>query len=335
MNIITTQPIATNSDNSRNVTTLISELKHYKKQSENLLKFNLLHQRLSGILDLPTMIETYSIWIMEHISHDLIGYYNAQYQKMHMYCSSHGPERRRTIKITQSLLKQQHLKSETIANIDGLQTFSWAVNEKNDSGRFVIVKKENAFTESELSFLNDTLAILNTPLQRALEFEQLFRQVRKDTLTGLPNRFVLEERIDAIIEQAKRYNHPLTLASLDLDFFKAVNDTMGHLQGDKILQDVAKALEKEIRQTDLLVRMGGDEFLLILPDTGIRAAEHLSQRLCAAIEQLNVTTREGKLGVSIGLAEWRNELSKEEWFEKADDTLYQAKAQGKARVIIN
>jgi diguanylate cyclase (GGDEF)-like protein len=81
--------------------------------------------------------------------------------------------------------------------------------------------------------------------------------------------------------------------------------------------------------------MGGDEFLLILPDTDIRAGEFLAQRLCQAVDNLDVFTDEGKLGVSIGLSEWKNNYSKKEWIERADDTLYKAKAQGKARVIVN
>lgn len=319
---------------TKTVDTLLSELEHYRKQSESLQKVNILHQRLSGVLDLPTMLETYSIWMMEHIHHDLIGYYNPSHEKMHMYCSSHGPERRHAVKITEHLLRQS-AHAPKMQHVEDLFTFTWHSQLEATSGTFVMIRKGVAFTQSETAFLEQTFAIVDAPIKRALEFEEVFYQARRDTLTNLPNRFVFEERIDAIMEQAKRYKHPLTLAALDLDHFKAVNDTMGHLEGDKVLQQVAAALNQEIRGSDLLVRMGGDEFLVVLPDTNLREAEYLATRLCSAVKALNISTSAGMLGVSIGLSTWDGEMSKEQWFEAADDILYQAKAKGKAKIAVN
>jgi diguanylate cyclase (GGDEF)-like protein len=81
--------------------------------------------------------------------------------------------------------------------------------------------------------------------------------------------------------------------------------------------------------------MGGDEFLLILPDTTVHDARFLAERLCQAVEELNVVTKAGRLGVSIGLAEWSAEIDLNDWLERADDILYQAKANGRAQVAIN
>ena len=127
---------------------------------------------------------------------------------------------------------------------------------------------------------------------------------------ALPNRLVFKERIDCIIERANRYNHPLTLAALDLDHFKEVNDTMGHLMGDEVLQQVTAALKKQIRLSDLLVRMGGDEFLLILPDTDMTAARNLGERLCRSWKSLDINAGQAKLSVSIGLCQWQPEMSR-------------------------
>ena len=146
---------------------------------------------------------------------------------------------------------------------------------------------------------------------------------------------MFEERIDSIVEQAKRHGHPLTLAALDLDHFKAVNDTMGHLKGDQVLKQVTEVLKSQIRLTDLLVRMGGDEFLLVLPDTSIHDARFLAERLCQAVETLAIDTVAGRLAVSIGLSEWSSEMDINSWLERADDILYQAKANGRAQVAIN
>lgn len=319
---------------TQTVDTLLSELEHYRKQSETLQKVNILHQRLSGVLDLPTMLETYSIWMMAHIHHDLIGYYNPTYEKMHMYCSSHGPERRHAVKITEHLLRQKSSAPQK-QQVEDLSAFTWHSESPESCGTFVMIRKNAAFTQTETSFLAETLAIVDAPIKRALEFEEIFYQARRDTLTRLPNRFVFEERIVAIMEQAKRYKHPLTLAALDLDHFKAVNDTMGHMQGDKVLQQVAVALNQEIRGSDLLVRMGGDEFLLVLPDTKLRAAEYLADRLCSAVKALDISTSAGRLGVSIGLSAWDGDMSTEQWLEAADDVLYQAKARGKGRIAVN
>jgi diguanylate cyclase (GGDEF) domain len=125
------------------------------------------------------------------------------------------------------------------------------------------------------------------------------------------------------------------LAALDLDHFKAVNDTMGHLMGDQVLKQVAEVLQRQIRLSDLLVRMGGDEFLLVLPDTAMEDARFLAERLCQAVEELNIVTQAGRLAVSIGLSEWKSGMQLDAWLERADDILYQAKANGRAQVAVN
>ena len=314
---------------------LLSELSHYRQQSEKLKKINTLYQRMAGILDLPGMIEAYSIWLMEFVGHELIGYNNSARQRMHMFCSYHGPKRRQAIQLAQEILELPLDQESTTAQADGFRVHKWVFNSTDCRGLLVILRKGAPLTEEELQFIDESLSILADPLKRALEYEEIFAQARRDSLTGLPNRFVFEERIGSIVEQAKRHGHPLTLAALDLDHFKAVNDTMGHLMGDQILKQVAASLNKEVRLTDMLVRMGGDEFLLVLPDTSMQDARFLAERLCLAVAQLDIVTNAGKLAVSIGLSEWRPGMSVETWMEQADDILYQAKANGRAQVAVN
>jgi len=314
---------------------LMSELTHYRHQSEKLKKINTLYQRMAGILDLPTMIEAYSIWLMEFVDHDLIGYNNPDRQRMHMFCSYHGPKRRLAIQLAQEMLGQSLDQNTRITKAEGFHVNKWGLDSTDCYGVLVLLRKGKPLSEEELLFIDESLVILVEPLKRALEYEEIFAQAHKDNLTGLPNRFAFEERIGSIIEQANRHGRPLTLAALDLDHFKAVNDSMGHVMGDKVLQQVAEALKQQIRLTDLLVRMGGDEFLLVLPDTSMQDARYLAERLCLAVEQLNVVTDAGKLAVSIGLSEWKTGIELDEWMEKADDILYQAKANGRAQVAIN
>ena len=315
---------------------LLTELSHYRSQSEKLRKINTLYQRLAGILDLPAMIEAYSIWLMEFVGHELIGYRNPSRQRMHMFCSYHGPKRRQAIQLAQEVLEQSIDRETTSTQLEGFRIYKWVFNATDDNrGLLLIMHKGKPLPEEELQFIDESLNILADPLKRALEYEEIFAQARRDTLTGLPNRIVFEERIGTIVEQAKRHNRPLTLAALDLDHFKAVNDTMGHLMGDQVLKQVAAALNDQVRLTDMLVRMGGDEFLLVLPDTSMQDARFLAERLCWAVEQLNIVTSAGKLAISIGLSEWQAELSIEQWIEHADDMLYQAKANGRAQVAVN
>ncbi len=186
-----------------------------------------------------------------------------------------------------------------------------------------------------MSLINDALQILREPLQRALEYEDLFEMANNDALTGLANRRVFEDRIDAMLEGARRHDRPISIASMDLDHFKQVNDNFGHAEGDRVLQLVAEAMKKTVRRSDLLVRMGGDEFLLVLPDTSLKAAQALTERLCQAIQKLKVKVPDGRqLGISIGLIQYQPGMGREELLVKADEILYQAKSQGKARVCV-
>ncbi len=314
---------------------LLAELSHYRRQSERLQKVNALHQRLAGILDLSTMIETYSIWLAEHVSHELIGYHNQNQQRMHMFCSSHGPERRLVIDIADKVLQVTDNHSLETGKAENIFSYQWNFESKDEQTRLLLLKKDCPFDDSDITLINESMFVLAEPLRRAIAYEEVFEQARKDILTGLPNRFVFEERIDSIIEQARRHDHPLTLAALDLDHFKEVNDIMGHLMGDEVLKKVAATMQKEIRLTDLLVRMGGDEFLLVLPDTDMKSACKLNERLCRAVDELNVQSGNTKLGISIGLVQWQPEMTKNQWLEQADDILYQAKKNGRARVAVN
>lgn len=312
---------------------LLGQLRHYQRQSERLQKVNSLYQRLAGVLDLPTIIETYSIWLAEHVAHELIGYHNQTRQRMHLFCSSHGPERRYIIDVAEKLLKNPEGVG-SMGKIDDLHSYQWNFASEEGNTLLLLLKKNVPVPTDDIELINESLSILVEPLKRTMDYEKIFAQARKDALTGLPNRLVFEERIDSIIRQADRYGYPLTLAALDLDHFKDVNDTMGHLMGDRVLQQVSRALQSQIRTSDLLVRMGGDEFLLLLPNTDMSAARNLGERLCRAVECLNITAGRTKLGISIGLAEWQAEMSKHQWLELADDILYQAKKNGRSQVAV-
>jgi diguanylate cyclase (GGDEF)-like protein len=125
------------------------------------------------------------------------------------------------------------------------------------------------------------------------------------------------------------------MISMDLDRFKDINDKLGHQRGDAVLQAVAGVLKRAVRSTDLLVRMGGDEFLLVLDNTDLQSGRILAERLCVAINELNIWADEKtQLGVSIGMSELQQGESLKQWMERTDDILYHAKANGRSRVAV-
>lgn len=326
-----------NSLSSESIDQVMVELDHFRRQTERLDLMNKLHGRMAGVLDVSAMIETYSVWLMPHVEHELIGYQNQIRAKKHLFCSGHGPRRRSIIAFAEEVLNNSDHDAKTYyVSKEGHYAHKWLMETAEDAGILIILKDEKALSDTEIDLINESLLILAESLRRGLEYEELFESARQDALTGLGNRRVFEERISEIMAGASRYNRALTMASLDLDYFKQVNDNLGHQRGDQVLKQVADAFSQSIRSTDLLVRLGGDEFLLVMDDTDQKNGRILAERLCQAVDDMGIwSDANTKLGVSIGLTQWRREESLEEWMERADDILYNAKAAGRSRVSIS
>jgi diguanylate cyclase (GGDEF)-like protein len=156
---------------------------------------------------------------------------------------------------------------------------------------------------------------------------------RRDSLTGLANRGWLDTVLVLEVERSRRYGSQLSVVMVDIDHFKMVNDSFGHLAGDAVLQSTAKALEKSVRLTDLAGRYGGEEFLLILPNTRLDDARVMAERLRGEVEARQVTFREEPVTVSAGVSEWRSGDDRASLVERADAALYEAKRQGRNRVV--
>ena len=319
------------------VNDLIVELDRYRRQSTWLAKINDLHARLAGALDLPSMVEAFSVWLMTTVEHNLIAYDNPGRNRRHLFCSCHGPDRRRVMEVADALLPRLDCRGGgTCWFDDGYYVYCWPVPDREGGGRLLLLRQQGPINSDESHCVSEGLQVLQEPLQRAVEYENLFEQARRDTLTGLANRRVFEERIDSLIESARRHQRPLTLACMDLDHFKQINDTLGHAEGDRVLRMVAQTLAGMVRTSDLLVRIGGDEFQLLMPDTDLVNAAILAERLCKAVDGLAIKAPGATkgLGVSIGLTQWQPELVKEEWLQRADEALYQAKANGRSRACM-
>lgn len=315
---------------------VMAELDSLKKQSERLDLANKLHARMAGVLSLTGMIEAYSVWLMPLVNHELIGYNNVGRKKRHLFCSGHGPNRRSAIAFAEQLIEDKSTVLGSYVEKDGRFAYKWIFETSDDEGLLLILKEGHELSEDEIDLVNYSLEILAECLRRGLEYEDLFEKATNDALTGLSNRRVFEDRIHALMDSADRYNHPLSMISMDLDKFKAINDNLGHQAGDEVLIEVADVLKKAVRSTDLLIRMGGDEFLIVLDQTDKDSARILAERLCMAIDSLDIWANDTtKLGVSIGLSEMKKREALQQWLERTDDILYHAKAKGRARVSVD
>lgn len=155
-------------------------------------------------------------------------------------------------------------------------------------------------------------------------------RARFDALTGVLSRRPLLEALEAEVERAERYGRPLACIMLDLDHFKSINDTRGHQFGDKVLHRIAQVLHEHCRVNDHLGRYGGEEFLIILPETRLGAALTFAERLRSAVAGTEVNGGEYHVTSSFGVAEWRDgEGSAIRLIAHADLALRQAKAAGR------
>ncbi|MDZ7787776.1 MAG: GGDEF domain-containing protein [Halofilum sp. (in: g-proteobacteria)] len=164
---------------------------------------------------------------------------------------------------------------------------------------------------------------------------QLYRQATRDLLTGLLNRRALTEQLERELRRAERYGRQLTLLMMDLDRFKRLNDEYGHLAGDQVLREFARLSSGILRESDVLGRWGGEEFIAGLVETPADQAEGVAERLRKACEETSIETEDGNeilFTVSIGLAPVRAKESLNDAIKRVDDALYAAKANGRNRV---
>jgi diguanylate cyclase (GGDEF)-like protein len=170
----------------------------------------------------------------------------------------------------------------------------------------------------------------------ALENARRFREARQladlDALTGLHNRRYFHETLARECARAHRYSRRLGLIVFDLDDFKDVNDRIGHLAGDAVLAEAAVRVREVVRTADIPCRVGGDEFSVVLPESGLEQAEQLFVRIQNAIGGRPIG-QAGRLKVSAGVAELQPEDDSISFFQRADEALYRAKEAGKGRSV--
>jgi diguanylate cyclase (GGDEF)-like protein/PAS domain S-box-containing protein len=185
-------------------------------------------------------------------------------------------------------------------------------------------------------FLVDLRARRAEQAKTAALLAQLEQEAMTDPLTALPNRRAYDAELARVAARSRRNKSPISVGVADIDHFKLVNDTYGHPVGDLVLCEVGKAIERAARGTDFVARTGGEEFGMLFPDTAIEMAGLVAERMRKAVEEASVTTPDGaciRVTISIGLAALAPEAAPDQALASADAALYQAKDQGRNRVV--
>jgi two-component system, cell cycle response regulator len=197
-------------------------------------------------------------------------------------------------------------------------------------GEPVVLDSELEAVTTELQRTKRILTIKETELKAVIA--QADEVSHTDALTFLPNRRQIVADLQREVIFSDRYGTPLTISLLDIDHFKKINDTYGHIVGDDVLRSLASELRDHIRYPDTIGRYGGEEFLVVLPHSTLRAASQQAERLCNHVRSLLIKSGEKEIGitVSIGIAQYK--IQNEDWqalLNRADTALYRAKNNGR------
>lgn len=204
---------------------------------------------------------------------------------------------------------------------------------------------EPPLTPDDVAFADTVIKAAVSAIRKAQLIEttqadkaRLEQLASTDPLTGLLNRRALMERLTAELDRAARYEHELVLLMVDLDHFKLINDTYGHLVGDEVLREMSRLLVSEVRTVDIVARYGGEEFVVVLPEQplggGTAFAERVRERVAATVFRAGEVEGGVRMTISVGIATYPGENlhSADELIARADEALYRAKAAGRDRV---
>ncbi|MBR1617969.1 GGDEF domain-containing protein [bacterium] len=328
---------------SAQISMIISTLKNEEK-IKITSKF---HQTLKNIaqitqtqyeLDyiLPIMGEMIDSFIQEHLIYIFLKNKNKKEYKLIWpnKCSD---------KKIYDYLKTINPKSETMIKHEGKMGIFPLIVDSKPYGAIVAYNHFDKITHKEIEYLEEITKQAQSTLSRAKSYIEVLEYATIDALTHYNNRHQFEKRLKETTAYAIRQNTPLCCIMSDIDFFKKVNDTYGHAVGDCVLREVAKTIKKELREEDIPSRYGGEEFIFLLPNTSIKDAEFVAQRLKKAVEEKKINIEEYKIEgvkeisvtISIGVSEFdKSEKNPNSLYETADSALYVAKESGRNKVIV-
>lgn len=204
-------------------------------------------------------------------------------------------------------------------------------------------KEAQAALEKQNRLLQQDNVSLETLIwERTVELEEVNRQLQEkiaevstlastDKLTGLRNRYSFESELEREISRSRRYSSPMTLTLFDIDYFKDINDDYGHSAGDTALAKIGEAITRCIRKTDIAARWGGDEFVIIFPETGLEKGLAITEKLMECIREISLF-KTVTLNGSFGVTQYVVEDTRDTLMRRVDDALYEAKDKGRGRI---
>ncbi|MFH2057426.1 MAG: GGDEF domain-containing protein [Pseudomonadota bacterium] len=226
--------------------------------------------------------------------------------------------------------KNLEVLSDQIAQANDYSDIKVIVDQMIEETRNLV--KSGKRLQNRMKISSEDLKQLNQELEKSQQ------EAQTDTLTALMNRRGLEKNFEIERIRAKQNDAPFSIIMLDIDHFKTVNDRFGHLVGDSFLKGLAMLLKSHLRRNDIASRYGGEEFLLLLPETEIEGAKAVGQKIQKTLSIKEWKLKEtgetiGKITVSMGIAQYRlNELEKD-LIKRADDALYLAKKNGRDMIL--
>lgn len=213
---------------------------------------------------------------------------------------------------------------------------NYALSHQGDSLGELSLFSQAPLGDLTVAQLESAIGCIVFPLRNALLYRRAIQASLKDSLTGAGNRVALEQSLSREIEMSRRHGQALSVIMLDMDHFKRLNDTHGHQAGDAALRATALLLKEQLRNVDMVFRFGGEEFFLVLSNTGPDAAAIVGERIRAAIESLPflVGEKQVRLTASLGCATYQMHECLEDLSRRADEALYDAKRNGRNRMQI-
>jgi diguanylate cyclase (GGDEF)-like protein len=218
----------------------------------------------------------------------------------------------------------------------GHHSISYSLSHEGEHLGELVFRRNQRFSDQEQGHLESLLSALLFPMRNTLLYRAATQSALRDPLTDTGNRIAMDQTLQREIDMSRRHLQPLSLLMLDIDHFKRINDNHGHSAGDEVLKAVAAAIKSQLRNVDMVFRFGGEEFLILLSNTGREAAALVGERLRFAT-QAKEYLADGKsveLTVSLGCSTLLPGESAESLLRRADSALYVAKREGRNRLAM-
>ena len=211
------------------------------------------------------------------------------------------------------------------------------IRKRVEEHRLSEIEREEMSKQGYAHIINELARTQKETEKLKEQLQESQRKMLRDPLTGLPNRLAYEERIVLEINRSTRSNEPFCLAMWDIDHFKHINDTYGHDAGDRVLKLLAKIIVERVRKVDMFARIGGEEFVLLMPDTPIHHALDLNNQLRIKLEESGFHYKGSPCQItsSVGIAAFEENDTPEQLLKKADNALYQSKREGRNRCTVH